>query len=142
MKTKLTSILTALAILSSFATTSLIAQSAAKPKPFLIQGQLPHLTGMVKIMWDDEDLALSVAQKEKLMVVRKNTLKNAQALGKEVNALEAEIVKASNDGATPASLKDRVSKLASLRAAATMVHLNCIFDTRAILSDDQLYVLE
>ena len=144
MKTKLTSILTALAILSSFTTSTLLAQTPAKAqsKPFLIQGKLPHLTGMVKIMWDDEDLALSDEQKKKLLLVRKNTMKNAKALGKEVNALEAEIVKASNDGATPASLKERVSKLASLRAAATMVHLSCIFDTRAVLNDDQVYLLE
>ena len=123
MKTKLLSLLT-LAMLS---TTILATNLSANKKPFLIQGKLPHLTGMVKVLWDDEDLALNANQKTKLLEVRKYTMKNAKALGKQIHKLEAEIVDESNDNNTePKLLKERVNKLASLRAKATMVHLKCI----------------
>ena len=138
MKTTFLSLLT-LAMLS---TTILTTNLSANQKPFLIQGKLPHLTGMVKVLWDDEDLALSTKQKAKLLEVRKYTMKNAKALGKQIHKLESEIVEKSNDNVEPKFLKDKVSKLASLRAEATMVHLNCIFNTRDILTEDQLYILE
>ncbi len=117
-------------------------QGKKQGKPFLIQGKLPHLTGMVHILWDDEDLALTAEQKKKLLVVKKETMSKAKSLAKIINALEAKIVKASADGAKPASLKESVSRLASLRAEATMVHLNCIYQTRTILSKEQLEVIE
>jgi len=142
MKNKILTLLGTAALVSSLGLTSLNASSAKPGKPFLIQGKLPHLTGMVKILWDDEDLALTADQQKKLMKVRKSTMTRAKALGKQVNALESKIVEASEKGATPESLKAEVSKLASLRAQATMVHLECIFNTRKILSAEQLYVLE
>jgi hypothetical protein len=141
MKKKILTLLSITLLLTSFGTTTLNA-AGKQSKPFLILGKLPHLTGMVKILWDDEDLALSKEQKTKLIEVRKYTMTNAKALGKEINALEAEIVKRSDAGNKPADLQKSVSKLASLRAKATMVHLDCIYNTREILSKDQLYILE
>ncbi len=111
-------------------------------KPFLIQGKLPHLTGMVKTLWDDKDFALTDEQKTKLLKVRKYTMKNAKALGKQIHKLESEVVDKSSDNVEPKLLQDKVNKLASLRARATMIHLNCIYNTREILTEDQLYILE
>ncbi len=111
-------------------------------KPFLIQGKLPHLTGMVKTLWDDKDFALTDEQKTKLLKVRKYTMKNAKALGKQIHKLESEVVDKSSDNVEPKLLQDKVNKLASLRAEATMVHLKCIYNTREILTEDQLYILE
>jgi len=140
---KILNLLSSILIITAIGTTTtLSANQAQQKKPFLIQGQLPHLTGMVHILWDDEDLALTTEQKKKLLVVKKETMTKAKSLGKVVNALEAKIVKASNDGATPASLKESVSRLAALRAEATMVHLHCIYSTRDILSKDQLEIVE
>jgi len=56
--------------------------------------------------------------------------------------LRSKIVTASNLGANPASLKKDVYKLANLRAQATMLHLKCIYNTREILTQDQLDILE
>ena len=142
MKTKFIALCTAFALTMSLGAVNLNAQTPKSAKPFLIQGKLPHLTGMVKILWDDEDLALSEAQKEKLIVVRKNTMKQAKALGQKVNKLEASIVKASLNGVKPEDLKEDMYKLAKLRADASMVHLVCIYETRNILSKDQLEILE
>ena len=142
MKNRILTLLGAAVLVSSLVLTSLNASSVKSAKPFLIQGKLPHLTGMVKILWDDEDLALTADQQKKLIEVRKSTMSRAKALGKQVNALESKIVEASQKGATPKSLKADVEKLAALRAQATMVHLECIYNTREILSDEQLYVLE
>jgi hypothetical protein len=132
-------------LLTGLGISSLQAQQTTKnkkAKPFLIQGKLPHLTMMVKMLWNDEDLALTPEQKQKLLIIRKETISGAQALGKKIFALEDKIVKASNEGVTPSELKDDVQELANLRAQATMLHLKCIYNTRKILTTDQLYILE
>ncbi|MEN4053179.1 MULTISPECIES: hypothetical protein [Sulfurimonas] len=117
-------------------------QKKTKSKPFLIQGKLPHLTMMIKMMWDDKDLALTKAQKRKLLKIRKATVSGVQKLQREIMALESKIVLSSNKGANPASLKKDVYKLANLRAKATMIHLRCIFNTRKVLTQDQRDILE
>jgi len=135
---------TALLLISSGAS-SLNAQqnsSQKQAKPFLIQGKLPHLTMMVKMLWNDEDLALTPEQKKKLLLIRKETVSGAKALGKQIFALENKIVKASNSGVEPSKLKADVSTLADLRAQATMLHLECIYKTRKVLTTDQLDILE
>ena len=142
IKTPLTLMLGSLLLFSSVAPVTLSANNTQKSKPFLIQGKLPHLTMMVKMMWDDADLALTKAQKQKLLKIRKETISGAQKLNKEIMALESKIVQASNQGANPASLKKDVFKLANLRAQATMLHLKCIYNTRKVLTQDQLDILE
>ena len=138
------SILVTSLLLVTAGTTALSAKPVkkAQSKPFLIQGKLPHLTMMVKMMWDDKDLALTPTQKQKLLQIRKETISGAQNLNKEIIALENKIVQASNKGANPKSLKKDVYKLANLRAEATMLHLQCIYKTRKILTQDQLDILE
>jgi len=113
----------------------------AANKPFLIQGKLPHLTGIVKSHWNDEELELTKKQKDKLLVIRKETVSGVKALAKQIFTLESEIVDDAQNGATPASLEVKVKKLAQLRAEATMIHLKCIYNTRKILTDDQLLTL-
>lgn len=94
------------------------------------------------MLWNDTDLALTKAQKEKLLVVRKDTLTAVKSLKTKIMKLENEVVTESNNGTKPASLKNMVKKIASLRVEATMVHLKCIYNTRKILSKDQLDILE
>ena len=149
MKSKSLKIISSAFLLFSFTSVTVINaqemsqnQGKKQGKPFLIQGKLPHLTGMVHILWDDEDLALTEHQKKKLLVIKKETMSKAKSLARIINALEAKIVKASNDGADPKTLKDSVSRLASLRAEATMVHLNCIYKTRHVLTKEQLEIVE
>jgi len=141
---KLLTMLTAITLITGFSASTLSASAPkqAKGKPFLIQGKLPHLTMMVKVLWDDEDLALTKEQKTKLLQIRKDTMSGAKGLAKQINPLEAKIVKKSFEGATPASLQADVEKLANLRAKATMIHLECIYNTRAVLTKEQLYILE
>ena len=142
MKTKFIALCTVLALTMSIGAVNLNAQAPKPSKPFLIQGKLPHLTGMIKILWDDEDLALSQKQKEKLTLVRENTMKRVKALSKEINKLEAYIIKSTLDGKKPHTLKDDMFKLAKLRADASMIHLECIYDTSEILSPEQLEVIK
>jgi len=145
MKKQLLSLLTAIALLTGAGFTTLNAAQGMKQKPskpFLIQGKLPHLTMMVKAMWDDKDVALTAKQKKELLVIRKETITQAKSLNKEIMPLEAEIVKASYDGVEPGKLKEKVQHLANLRASATMVHLECIYKTRLILTKEQLEIIE
>jgi len=130
-------------LIATTATTTLSAapMQQKQSKPFLIQGKLPHLTMMVKKMWDDKDLALTPKQKTALLKIRKATLGAVIPLKKKVNALETKIVNAAKSGANPADLKKDVFELAKLRAEATMVHLQCIYDTKKVLTKDQLDIL-
>ena len=105
--------------------------------PFLIKHGLPHLTKMLVKSWDDPKLALTADQKAKLLEVRKTTMSGVKKLKPEVMKLRKEIIDASNAGTKAAELKPKVDKLADLEAEATMVHLNCIDSTKAILTKTQ-----
>jgi len=108
-----------------------------KNSPFLIKHGLPHMTKMIMKSWDDAKLALTEEQKTKLLVVRKETMSGVMRLKPEVMALQKEIVQASKAGTKAAELKAKVEKLASLETEATMVHLKCLDDSKAILSAEQ-----
>ena len=144
IKKPLSLALGSLLLLTSLGATALSAQAMQQKqtKPFLIQGKLPHLTMMLKQMWDDEDLALTKEQKTKLLEVRKETISALKTLKPEVAQLEAKIVAAVQNGEDPKKLEADVKKLAELKAKATMVHLNCIYKTRQILTQDQRDILE
>ena len=93
-------------------------------------------------LWDDEDLALTPKQKAELKQIRLRTIGGLGTIKGEVFPLETEIVEASTNGATPESLEEDVEKLAELRAEATMIHLKCIYDTRTVLTKEQLQLIE
>jgi len=109
--------------------------------PFLIKHGLPHLTKMIMPYMNDPVFNLTAEQKEKLTEVRKQTMGAVKQIKPEVMKLRKEIVQASTSGASADSLKEKVEKLASLEAKATMVHLHCIEKTKAILTKDQLLFL-
>ena len=142
MKTKLLTLLMATTLLTTVGATTLNAAQAKQQKPFLIQGKLPHLTMMVKMMWDDKDLALTPEQKKELLKIRKETIGSAKALGKKIFALEKKVVEGSKFGVAPEKLKKYVDEIAKYRAEATMVHLRCIYNTRKVLTEEQLDILE
>ncbi|MDQ7043554.1 MAG: hypothetical protein Q9M34_08530 [Sulfurimonas sp.] len=142
MKKTLLSILAVTLLLTTAATSLSAKQAKQQQKPFLIQGKLPHLTMMLKILWDDEDLALTQRQKEVLLVIRQQTMSSAKSLGKEIFKLENKVVNLSKSGKKPEEIKPLVEKIADLRVNATLIHLDCIYKTRAILSKEQLYILE
>jgi len=113
-----------------------------KHSPFLIKHGLPHMTKMMMQHWDDEKLALTPEQKEKLLVIRKETIGGVKQLKPEVMQLTKAVVQASKAGESAASLKEKVDKLAQLEAEATMIHLNCIEKTNAVLTPAQKSYLQ
>ncbi|WP_415408162.1 hypothetical protein ACLHDG_06320 [Sulfurovum sp. CS9] len=116
--------------------------SALINSPFLInQSRLPHMTKVLLQNWDKALLGLSEAQKEKLLVVRKETMSAVMKVKKQVKVLEAEIIEAMVDGEEPKSVYAKVDNVAKLKAEATRAHLNCISDTISILTDEQLEFL-
>jgi len=109
--------------------------------PFLIKHGLPHLSKMVMPYLDDPSFNLTADQKEKLTKVRVNTMGVIMETKPKVIALRKSIVNASTSGTSAVDLKDKVAKLALLQATATMAHLKCIEETKAILTKDQLLFL-
>ncbi len=112
-----------------------------KNPPFLITGKLPHLTKMLMQQWENPALKLTDEQKEKLMVVRKDTIGGAKQLGREIGQLEQQVVEGLAAGKKPEELKGLVDQVADLKSKATMLHLACIFNTKNILDKEQLAVL-
>jgi len=106
--------------------------------PFLIKHGLPHMTKFVMKYMNDPSFALTNDQKEKLSKVREETMGSISTIKPQVMTLRKEIVKASASGTKASELKEKVEKLASLEAEATMTHLKCIESTKAILTKDQL----
>ncbi len=110
--------------------------------PFLINKEnLPHMTKILLQNWDKATLGLSSDQKEKLLVVRKETMSAVMKIKKQVKVLEAEIIEAMVDGEDPKNVHAKVDDVAKHKAEATKVHLKCISDTIGILSDEQLEFL-
>jgi len=120
---------------------SLTSLSAAKRAPFLINGVMPHYTKDIKMNWDNKELALSDSQKDKLLVVRQDTMQSVMSLKKEIAPLEKEVASKIKAGSTPQELMPLVEKIAKLKSAATKAHLNCLYRTQNILSKVQLNVL-
>jgi hypothetical protein len=141
-------LVTLLLLVFSLTVTNGMAQGSGADKgkqknssPFLITGKMPHLTKILMQHWDNAELNLSDEQKSKLLVVRKETIGSAQRLGKEISPLENQVAAGSLSGKTPEELKELVQKVAGLKAEATMVHLQCIYDTSNILNEKQLALL-
>lgn len=109
--------------------------------PFLVKHGLPHLTKMIMPYMNDPDFALTAEQKEQLSKVKKETMGAIMRIKPEVISLRKEIVNGSTSGKSATDLKEQVDKLAALEAEATMTHLKCIEETKAILSKDQLFYL-
>ena len=109
--------------------------------PFLIIGQLPHLTKVLMQQWDNPTLNLSAKQKEQLLVVRKETMGAVHKISPKAAELEKKIVAGCLAGKSPEELQPLVQALANYKAQASLVHLKCINDTRRILSPEQMKTL-
>jgi len=109
--------------------------------PFLITKGLAHLTGLVKMNWDDEKLNLSDKQKEKLLKIRKETIKSIRSIKPKVMRLESKIVKLTNDGLEPKEIFKLTQKLSNLKHEATKTHIRCIYNTKKVLTKEQLIYL-
>ena len=144
-------ILAVLTMIFSLAISNLTAQENSFPagnkqqkkdSPFLIVGKLPHLTKLLIEKWDNPDLQLSEEQKTKLLLVRKVTISGVQKLGQEIVSLEKQVAEGIFADKTPNELHSLVQAIAELKAEATMIHLQCIYDTSKILNQQQLDVLK
>jgi len=109
-----------------------------KTSPFLIVGKMPHLMKPIKANWNNKELNLTKEQKEKLEIIRKNTVSTVKKLAKKIKMLEKKIVRNSLQGEPPKKLKEKVDRLAELKAKATMAHIRCIYKTKQILTSKQL----
>lgn len=113
--------------------------NALKNSPFLINiDTLPHLTKILMRNWDKEALNLSKEQKEKLLVVRKETMTGVKKIKQALKPIESEIVDLMYDGADLKTIQPKVDKVAKLKKQATMIHLKCLKDTIEILNDEQI----
>ena len=142
--------LATLAIIFSVSSTNLMAQGNNSPagegqqkkqSPFLITGELPHLTKLLMQQWDNSTLQLTEDQKPHLIVVRKETMAGVKNLAPQIASLQKQVAEGIFIGKTPDELHSIVQAISKLKAEATMIHLKCIFDTSKILNQQQLDIL-
>jgi len=112
-----------------------------KNSPFLIKKGLPHLNRMIVRYWEDPAFALSVDQRDALRAIRGETMKHINQLRSQITPLRQMIIMGTLGGKSSAELKEKVEKLSQLEAEATMVHIQCIYETKKILTKDQLVFL-
>jgi len=110
--------------------------------PFLINKEaLPHMTKILLQNWDKASLGLSEEQKQKLLVIRKNTIGAVKKLKKQIKVLESDIIEVVVDAEDLKSANAKVDEVAKLKAEATKIHLKCIADTVETLNDEQMETL-
>ncbi|WP_456449497.1 hypothetical protein [Hydrogenimonas sp.] len=109
---------------------------------FLIQRGLPHYSMLVKKMWNDETLALTPEQKRKLEAIRNETMRQIGEIAPEVAQLRKKIVRGTKNGLGAETLYADVDRLATLKAKATKIQLDCIEKTRAVLTPAQIAYID
>jgi hypothetical protein len=112
----------------------------ARP-PFLSQGLIPHYTKKIAINWDDSFLELTDSQKVKLLKIRKDTMNKLGKLKTKLEPLEQELADKIISGIKPEELYTIVDKIAIYKKEATIVHLNCVYNTQKVLTQEQLDLL-
>ena len=106
--------------------------------PFLILNKIPHLSSILKTNWNNPELKLTVDQKVKLLKVRQDTIKRTSIIKHELASLEDEIASSILENAQPLDLYATVEEVAELKTEATKIHLQCIYQTKKILTQAQL----
>lgn len=109
--------------------------------PFLITGTLPHLSKLLITQWENPDLALTEEQRGKLIAIREQTIASVKKFNQEIAELEQSVAQYIFADKTPTDLTPIVQIIAALKTEATLVHLQCIYDTKRVLSEKQLEVL-
>ena len=109
--------------------------------PFLIKHGLPHLSKMIMFSWSDPAFGLTAEQKSALEDIRKKTMGSVMKLKKEILPLTRSIIVGAYSGKGADTLGNDVKKLGQLEAEATIIQLQCIEETKKILSKDQLIYL-
>ncbi|HSR74269.1 MAG TPA: Spy/CpxP family protein refolding chaperone, partial [Sulfurovum sp.] len=110
--------------------------------PFLLNNEgLPHLTKLLMMNWDKAQLGLTDEQKEKLLVVRHETVSAVNEIKEKVQALEAEIIESAVDGEALEDIYPKIEEVAKLKVEATKVQLKCLKKSMEILNDEQIEFL-
>ena len=116
--------------------------NALMNSPFLLNSEeLPHLTKLLLNNWDKAALGLTDDQKEKLLVVRHDTLRAIKEIKQKVKALESEIIEAMVDGESLEKTYPKLEDVAKLKVEATKVQLKCLKRSMEILNDEQIEFL-
>ncbi|MCF6244916.1 MAG: c-type cytochrome [Sulfurovum sp.] len=116
--------------------------NALKGSPFLVNSEgLPHMTKLLVHNWDKAKLGLTAEQKEKLLVVRKETMSGVKKIKQQLKPLEDEVAEAMIDREDPKSVEKQLEQIATLKLEASRVHLKCIAETTSILSEEQVEFL-
>ena len=104
--------------------------------PFLLnREELPHLTKLLLMNWDKKALGLTDEQKEKLLIVRQETLRAIKKIKEKVEELEAEIIESMVDGEPLEDTYPKLEAVAKLKVQATKVQLKCIKRSMEILNE-------
>jgi len=100
--------------------------------------RLPSPMKIIMKHESDPKLALTAEQKSKLEAQRKDMMPKMMDFKAKIKALSKEIKEACKKKVPAADQKDRIQKLAILKAEATMMKLTCIENVKSTLNEKQL----
>ncbi|MCK5110481.1 MAG: hypothetical protein KAQ94_03090 [Arcobacteraceae bacterium] len=120
--------------------TATFAQAAQKP-PFLILSGIPHYTGIIQMNWDNKDLALTKEQKVKLLQIRKETMQGIISMKKKIAPFKNKVIEQIEFDSELKEFDTILEQIAAYKVQATKVHLKCVYETKKVLTQEQLDLL-
>ncbi|HHS91989.1 MAG TPA: hypothetical protein ENK82_01465 [Campylobacterales bacterium] len=110
--------------------------------PFLMnQSALPKVTLLLMKHWGKGKLGLTEEQKEKLLAIRSDVIKNIKSIKEQLYNLEHDIIEMTIYEGELELIESKVNETAKLKAKATMIQIKCLLESVEILTEKQMAVL-
>lgn len=113
----------------------------ANRSQLLINRGLTPLLRVVMMSSKDPLLGLNVEQFTQLSVIKKDIIPRSQKLRKELRTLRHSTTVAIASGATVDAVKADIERLGAIKAEQTLLRIECINKTKAVLNKDQIIYL-
>ena len=113
----------------------------SKGSQLLINRGLTPLLRVVMMSSKDPLLGLNVEQFTQLSVIKKDIIPRSQKLRKELRTLRHSTTVAIASGATVDAVKADIERLGAIKAEQTLLRIECINKTKAVLNKDQIIYL-
>ncbi len=113
----------------------------AKQSVLLFKKGLTPLLRIVFMSAKDPLLGLDVEQMAQFLIIKKDIMPRSKSIKKEIRMTKRAVITAVTAGTTVEAIKADIEKLALLQAKATLLRIECINRTKAVLNKNQLIYL-
>ncbi|MEA1892022.1 MAG: hypothetical protein U9N33_04845 [Campylobacterota bacterium] len=105
---------------------------------FMVHKNMPHYMKVFRKYGDDKALGLNDEQKNTLQAMQEKTVMTVSQTATQIKDLELELQKkVVIEGKDAKQMKALVERIADLRMKLTMLHIDCIHNSKQILTPEQ-----